>query len=152
MADISLIVNRYSDMVYRLALIHTKNRHDAEDICQDVFVKLMRNINKLRSEEHIKAWLIRVTINSSRSLFSGAWNRKTCALDDSVSFVMPEESSAVLRLPAKYRGAVHLFYYEDYSIAEISRILNQSESATKMQLSRARDMLRVKLGEEYLYV
>lgn len=149
------IVSRYSDMVYRLALARTKNQADAEDVFQDVFVRYMKSQDKITSEEHLKAWLIRATINCSKNLFSSAWYKKTVALDETLSTSMGEKSEvyyAVLNLPKKYRTVVHLFYFEDMSIAEIAQTTNLNQSTIKSQLSRARTMLKDALGKEYDYV
>ncbi|MEG0691463.1 MAG: sigma-70 family RNA polymerase sigma factor [Oscillospiraceae bacterium] len=149
------IVNQYSDMVYRLALARTKNHADAQDVFQDVFVRYMKAQDKITSDEHLKAWLIRATINCSKNLFSSAWYKKTVALDETLATSMGEKSDvyyAVLTLPKKYRTVVHLFYFEDMSIAEISEITNVNQSTIKSQLSRARTMLKDTLRKEYDYV
>ena len=140
------IVTQYSDMVYRLALARTKNEADAQDVFQDVFVRYMKAKDKITSDEHLKAWLIRATINCSNTLFSSAWHRKTVALDDTLSTSLGEKSDlyyAVLSLPKKYRTVVHLFYFEDLSIAQISELINTKQSTIKSQLSRARLMLKI---------
>ncbi|MFZ2539602.1 MAG: sigma-70 family RNA polymerase sigma factor [Oscillospiraceae bacterium] len=149
------IVNQYSDMVYRLALARTKNHADAQDVFQEVFIRYMKSREKITSDEHLKAWLIRATINCSKNLFSSAWYKKTVALDEKLSTSMGEKSEvyyAVLNLPKKYRTVVHLFYFEDMSIAEISEITNMNVSTIKSQLSRARTMLKDTLRKEYDYV
>ncbi len=149
------IVNLYSDMVYRLALARTKNHADAQDVFQEVFIRYMKSRDKITSDEHLKAWLIRATINCSKNLFSSAWYKKTVALDENLSTSMGEKSEvyyAVLNLPKKYRTVVHLFYFEDMSIAEIAEITNMNISTIKSQLSRARTMLKDALRKEYDYV
>lgn len=149
------IISRHSDMVYRLALSRTKNSADAEDIFQEVFMRYMKSKDKITSEEHLKAWLIRATINCSKNLFSSAWYKKTTALDEKISTSMGEKSEvyyAVLELPKKYRTAIHLFYFEEMSIADISKVTGVNESTIKSQLSRARVMLKEILRKEYDYV
>ena len=149
------IVETYSDMVYKLALARTKNKANAEDVFQEVFLRLMKNKEKLKSEEHCKAWLIRTTINCSKSLFCSAWFKKVVPLEDTLTFSTPEKSEvyyAVLALPEKYRTVVHLFYYEGLSVIEISKALKMNESTVKSQLSRARNLLKSALKGECNYV
>ena len=142
------IIDKYFDMVYHLAMAQVKNKTNADDIVQDVFLKYIQSAKRFESDEHIKAWLIRVTINCSHSLFTTSWYKKTVPLEDELVFEMEEKSDvyyAVLELPEKYRTVIHLFYYEDMSIAEISVALKIKESTIKSQLSRGREMLREKL-------
>lgn len=149
------IVEKYFDTVYRLALSQTKNKADAEDITQDVFLRFVQNSKPFSSHEHIKAWLIRVTVNRTRSLFTSSWHKKTEALTEEIPFDSPEKSDvyyAVLDLPQKYRAVIHLFYYEDMSVAEIGNVLKRNESTVKSQLHRARELLKSKLKGEYDFV
>ncbi len=146
------IVNKYFNTVYKLALATTKHKANAEDVTQEVFLRCFRKDIVFESEEHIKAWLIRVTINCSKNLFASAWFKKTVPLEEEIQFESPEKGDvyfAVLSLPPKYRTAIHLFYYEDYKISEIAEILCEKESTIKSRLSRARDMLKTKLKGEY---
>lgn len=146
------ILAKYSNMVYRLALSRTKNISDAEDILQEVFLRFINNRIEFENEEHRKAWLIRVTVNCSNKLLKSAWFRRTVPLEEELKFESKEKSDiyyAVLELPLKYRTVIHLFYYEDLSIAQISRILAVKESTIKSQLSRARQLLKVKLKGEF---
>ncbi len=145
------ILDRYSTMVYRLAFARTKNRFDADDILQEVFLRYIRSKPTCCDEEHCKAWLIRTTINCSKTLLNSAWFRKTTSLNDTLYFEMKEHSEvyyAVLALPVKYRTVIHLYYYEDYAVAEIAELLHSKLSTVKSQLHRARKMLRVKLKGE----
>lgn len=146
------ILEKYADTVYRLAFSRTKSSHDAEDIMQNVFMKFIKSDVNFKSEEHIKAWLIKVTINLSKNLLTSAWFRKTTALEDDLVVTMNEESEVykfVLDLPTKYRTVIHLFYYEDMTTANIAEVLNIKESTVRSQLHRARNMLREKMrGDE----
>lgn len=151
-------IDRYADMVYRLALSQMKNRTDADDIFQEVFVRLVSHIQDLESWEHVKAWLIRVTINCARKHFDQYWNKNVGYIEDTerledeaADFEMPDEHpvrAAVSRLPVKYRTAIHLYYFEELSIAEIAQLTGQKESTVKSQMRRAREMLKSILGEE----
>lgn len=143
--DISEIINTYSDMVYKLALARTKNKYDADDVFQEVFIRYMKNRDKLVSPEHIKAWLIRVTVNCSSNIFSSSWFKKTVYFIDTLSFETQENKeiySSVMELPKKYRTVIHLFYYEDMSISEISKALDIKEGTIKSQLHRGRILLK----------
>lgn len=149
--DCEKVVSQYGDMVYRLALARCGVEADAEDIFQDVFIRYIRSAHKITSEEHRKAWLIRTTINCSKSLFTSAWRRKTVPLSETISFQTEEKSEvyyAVQGLPLKYRTVIHLFYFENCSIRDISEMTHTKETTVKSQLSRARNMLREQLGKE----
>lgn len=142
---ISEIIDTHSDMVYKLALARTKNKYDADDVFQEVFIKYMKNKDKLISADHTKAWLIRVTINCSNNIFSSSWFKKTVYFIDTLSFETGENRdvySSVMELPKKYRTVIHLFYYEDMSISEISNALNIKEGTIKSQLHRGRILLK----------
>lgn len=146
------VIEKYFDTVYKLALARTRDATHAEDVTSDVFLKFMQTKKVFESEEHIKAWLIRVTINCSHNLFSSSWFKKTVPLEDTIPAEMPEEESdvylAVMRLPEKYRTVIHLFYYEELSVAEISHTLGINESTVKSQLSRGRNLLKESLKGE----
>jgi len=145
------VFGRYSDMVYRLALSRTKSRDDAEDVMQEVFVRYVRNERKsegFSGEGHRRAWLLRVTINCSASLLSSLWARRTQPLNEEreSEATYEEETSgvyeAVMALPDKYRTILHLFYYEDYSIAETAKLCDIPEATVKTRLHRARAKLQ----------
>lgn len=147
----------YGDMVYRLALIQMKNRSEAEDIFQEVFLRLVRYQDRIRGEAHVKPWLIRVTVNCCRKQFGNVYRKRTVPLDrefgkeETYEMEDPENTvyEAVMNLPDDYRSTVHLFYYAQYSVKEIAGVLETSESAVKTRLSRARGMLRETLKGEY---
>lgn len=151
------VLEQYADMVYRLAIIHMKNKADAEDVFQEVFLRFVKNTDKISTEEHLKAWLIRVTVNCCKKQFDSAWNRHRASLEYDMegSYEMEEKDESVMeavqKLPENYRTVIHLFYYEEYSIKEISGLLEQSETAVKTRLSRAREMLRNYLKGEVEY-
>ncbi|MFQ7000672.1 MAG: RNA polymerase sigma factor [Clostridium sp.] len=149
--EVIISLNKYSNMVFRLAFARTKNNHDANDIMQEVFLRYMKNKKEFKDEEHKKAWLIKTTINCSKTLLTSAWFRKTTSLEDNIVEELKEKSEvyyALLKLSKKYRTVIHLFYYEDMSIAEISSLLNIKESTIKSQLNRARNKLKEILKEE----
>ena len=151
------LTEKYFNMIFKLALAQTKDKQHAEDVCQDVFVKFLNCDKEFESDEHAKAWLIRVTVNTSRSVFSSSWFKKTVPLSEgeSLSFETQEKSDvfyAVGELPAKYRTVIHLFYYEEFSTQQIAKYLNTSENTVKSQLHRARGILREKLKGEFDFV
>lgn len=152
------VVRYYSPMIWRLALTKTKSTHDAEDIFQEVFMKLVMNQKPFASEEHRKAWLIRVTINCANSHFVAPWRKNVDTLEDAILDQIADEDtvdaidvdtpdvySKVLALPENMREVILLFYYEELSIREISEILGTSEVNVKKRLSRARQKLRMEL-------
>ena len=145
------LARAYAPAIYRLAYARTGSRADAEDIMQEVFVRLLRAGPDFADREHAKAWLLRVAANCANDWFRAPWRRREGPLSESLP--APEHESggvveAVLALPAKYRTAVHLYYYEELSVAEIAKITGKSESAVKSRLFRARAMLREALKED----
>ncbi|MDO5519344.1 MAG: sigma-70 family RNA polymerase sigma factor [bacterium] len=149
--DIDSIIDNYSDMVYRIALTQMKNVSDAQDVFQEVFLRLVKYLPTLHSEEHIKAWLIRVTINCSKSSLTSAWRRHTEPLvaEEMLTFETSEQLDLyehISQLPKKYRIVLYLFYYEELSIKEIADLTSQKETTVKSQLSRARKLLKKELG------
>lgn len=143
------IVDKYAQMVYRIAFSQTKNRHDADDIFQEVFLRLCRHPKAFDNDEHIKAWLIRVTINCCKNSFSSAWSKKTVPMPDDLvhedKYQDFEIIPAIKSLPPKYSVVLHLFYFEDMAVADISKALKTPASTIKSRLSRARKLLRSKL-------
>ena len=142
---------KYSDMVYRLAVARVKNKYDADDILQEVFLRFIKYKDKVENEEHLKALLIRITINCSKSLLTSGWFKRTEPLSENLSVSDPgfDTLDAVLRLPQKYRTVIHLHYYMGYSVEEIAAILKSKPSTVKSQLHRARQKLKIDLeGEE----
>ncbi|MCI8402834.1 MAG: sigma-70 family RNA polymerase sigma factor [Lachnospiraceae bacterium] len=141
-------LRRYGDMVYRLALVRTGHKQDAEDLTQNVFLIYASRLRQgfgFEGEEHEKAWLIRVTINQSKNLFASAWFRHRTALSEEISVSQPACSDvyfAVQSLPERYRTVIHLYYYEGYDVKEIGSLLGKKENTVKSLLKRGRDRLR----------
>lgn len=151
--DIEKVINTYSDMIYKIALTYCKNIYNAQDVTQEVLLKLVININKtsFESEEHLKAWIIRVTINQCKKLLISPWFQRTQPLDDNISFTEQSHSElyqAVMRLPKMQRVSIHLFYYENYSTKEIAEALGKNESTVRSYLHRARVKLKSLLEED----
>ena len=143
----SFAFKQFTDTVYRVALHNTVNSSDAEDVAQEVFIKLLESGKSFRDGEHLKAWLIRVTINLCRD------KMKKSSRETLVENVFPnkpnEDKSEVLEavkaLPEKYRNTIYLHYYEGYTAKEIGKILDAKESTVLSWLSRGRDALRKEL-------
>ena len=146
------LIRTYGATVYRLAYAQTRSRHDADDIFQEVFLRVTQHHPVFDSEAHEKAWLLRVTLNCLKSHWRAAWRRHDVPLDERIPFPAPEENAldeALRQLAPKYRAAVHLFYYEGYSAEEIARMTGEKPSAIRTRLTRARAQLRDLLkGEE----
>ena len=150
-ASLEQVIRFYSDMVYRLAFARTSTSHDADDVYEEVFFRLLKKKPKFHSEEHRRAWLIRVTINCSNTFLTDLWRKRTQELPEDLPFQEPEDYelySSLQQLQAKYRSVIHLFYYEDMSVEEISHLLNRKPSTVRTQLTRAREQLRHLLKEE----
>lgn len=151
-SDVDYVISTYSDMIYRLAAANVSSRSSADDIYQEVFLKYVKHIKKklsFESEEHRKAWLIKVTINQCKSLNTSSWFRRTSELDDNIaanegvsSDTKIDFQNALMQLPQKYRSVIHLFYYEQMSIEQISRMIDVKESTVRTQLVRARGLLK----------
>jgi RNA polymerase sigma-70 factor (ECF subfamily) len=151
---IQQVLEKYSTMLIKLAFTYLKNIADAEDVTQDVFVSLMRRETGFNSDDHEKAWLLRVTINKCKNQLKSAQHRLNVPLEDEISY-LPEEQSEVLHivtdLPEKYRTVIHLYYYEEYSINEIAKLLAKRPATVGTWLARGRSLLKNKLvgGFEY---
>ena len=145
---------KYADTVYRLAFVRTGSRSDSDDILQEVFLRYMKVWRKMESEEHIKATLIRITVNCSNSLLSSFWFKKTDPLGENIS--VTDNNTAenalgeVLKLPVKYRTVIHLYYYMGYSVSEIAELTKTNPSTVKTRLARARGQLKKTLEAEDL--
>ena len=148
--QILVLYDQYRDTVYRLALAATRSVLDAEDVVQNVFLKLLDGKNPPGAGKE-RSWLIKVTVNACRDLTRSYWWRKREPLEETIPFVQPEESGlfeAVMALPPRYRVVVHLHYYEGYTCGEIAGLLGVSPSAVSMRLTRARKLLRCSLEED----
>lgn len=147
---IEYLVEKYANMIMRIAYQNVFNKTDAEDITQEVFIRLIENINKLVSEEHIKAWIIRVTINLSKDYNKNFWNKNTTEMEEDIKY-FDNESQDVLRELAKlkpiYRNIIYLYYYQGYKINEISEILKMNQNTISTYLTRARNELKGILEE-----
>lgn len=150
-ADELETIKRYSDMVYRMAFSLLKNKYDAEDIHQEVFLRYLRRKPKFEGPQHERAWFLRVTVNLCRNFWKTAWRQRVSSFGEedlereaAEEMGEPEDEiiSLVKKLPQKYRAVIHLFYYEELPTEEIARILNRKPSTIRTQLTRAREKLK----------
>lgn len=144
------VVEKYSNMLMQIAYQRTFNKSDSEDIIQDVFIKLIKNSNKIKDEEHLKNWLIRVTINLCNDYNKSFWNKNTTVLDEKLSDFDNEEIlifKEINKLKPIYRDIIYLYYYQGYKIKEISIILKMKENTVSSNLTRAREKLKTILED-----
>lgn len=139
-------MEKHADMVLRICFLYMKNKADAEDMFQNVFLKLCESRPPYDDEEHLKAWLITVARNECRNLLRSFWRRNVTSTDQIVIPVKTKEDKGVisilLNLPTKYRDVIYLYYFEDYKINEISKLLRVKESTIKTRLKRGREILK----------
>lgn len=144
---------RYGDRVFSAAFSICQNREDADDTVQDTFLKYYAQGRDYIDETHLKAWLLRVAINRAKDITGAFWRRNRVTWEaymDELEFEEPEDRDlfeAVMGLPEKYRIVIHLHYYEDYSIEEISATLHSSQGTVKSRLCRGRKLLKSMLTE-----
>lgn len=153
--EVNLAIEKYSDMIKRICTVNLKNYSDTEDVFQTVFMKYLLSDKKFETEEHEKAWFIRVTLNCCKDIFKSFFRSKTAPLDSlgecaqEMSTESLEIMQSVLSLPQKYRQVIYLYYYEGYSAVEISGILNKSVNTIYTLLSRGKNLLKKEwAGEE----
>ena len=152
-------IERHRGAVLRLALARTRNAADAQDVAQDVFIKLLRSTTRFHDDDHLHAWLLRATHDSCVDLHRQAWRRRVETRED-MAVVADRETwdptieevvshpvwTAMERLPDKLRCALHLHYVEGYGIAEVADILGCTEAAARTRLHRGRKKLTAELA------
>ena len=144
-------IKEYGRKVQSLAFVYLKNRYDAEDVAQEVFLTYYRKAPKFLNPQLEKAWLMKVTVNKCKSLLRAKY-REELPLTEDISYLPPEENAvmeAVLALDEKYRLPVHLHYYEGYSLEEIAKILHVRPGTVGSWLNRGREKLKQALKEDY---
>lgn len=143
------LVHRHADMIMRIAFTYLKNRADAQDACQEVFIKVVKLKKTFKHAEHEKAWIIRVTVNVCKDALRSPWKRLFSPIGDTDFPIQNGENkevvASVLELPKKYRIVIYLYYFESYSTAEIAELLHRNESTVRTQLKRAREQLKTSL-------
>ncbi len=145
----------YMDMVFRIAFHDLGSAPDADDVTQEVFLRLLRAAPRFDSEAHAKHWLIRVTLNECRRLRLSPWRRRVVPLEeraDAPRVELPEQKEllqAVAALPRKYRAPLYLHYYEGYSTDEVAELLGRRPGTIRTQLARGRQQLKNILQEDW---
>jgi RNA polymerase sigma-70 factor (ECF subfamily) len=155
-SDFLTVFNETKHDIYRLVYNYMKNSYDTDDIVQNVYLKLHKKIGRLKNDEHIKRWLIRVAINECKSHFASSWINKIVPLDETLMDDHDLETDdevlqAVMSLSPKLSVVIHLYYYEGYSVSEIADVLKCEEEAIKKRLQRARERLKETLKEAWAY-
>lgn len=161
--EVEIVAKKYLDSVYRVAINYSKNAQDAGDAVQNAFLKLLKTDMVFSDDEHIRRWLIKVTINECKSIWRRLSKHSVSSLDELTDngYELPAASQseyntidrarelwdAVMHLPAKYSIVVHLYYYEGYSVDEISKMAGISKSNVQIRLMRGRTMLKESLEE-----
>lgn len=150
------LIERYGNSVLHIAFTYLKNMPDAEDVVQDVFLKVIDKVPDFSDKNHEKAWIIRTAVNMCKNKAVLFWNKNRVS-SDNLEYEAYNENfgddtavmDAVLSLPSKYRIVIYLYYYEGYSAKEIAKIINKNDSTVRSLMSRARAKLKDLLKEEY---
>ena len=146
-------VEQYLDMVYRVALNWFRRPADAEDAAQEAMLRLWRTDTDFQSEEHLRRWLVKVTVNECKRIALRPWRSRTASLEDCDGPVFEDREKrelyeAVMDLPGKYRVPLYLYYYEGYAVNEVGDLLGLKPSTVQTRLARGREKLKNELTEE----
>lgn len=150
------LARKYMDTVFRLAYSRLKSGADADDVTQNVLLKLYQSDKPFQSEEHIRSWLIRVTLNECGSFFRSPWRRAEPLEQFMGELTLPSQEHeelfrAVMALPSKYRVVIHLYYFEGYSSEELARLLDIPAATVRTRMARARKLMKKHLTEANAY-
>ena len=150
--EFAIVAEKYMDTIYRVAYSWLKNQDDANDVTQDVLIKLYKSTKEFESDSHMKNWLIKVTVNECKMLFRSPWRKTDDIIDYAETLGFEEESyydlfQAVMRLDKKYSVPLMLFYYDGYSTAEISNMIGVRENTVSTRIFRAKAKLKNYLQE-----
>ena len=152
--EFTACARQHLDMVYRIALNwFGANRADAEDAAQNAMLRLCRTDTVFEGEEHLRRWLVRVTLNECKRISTSLWRARTIPLEEcpEPTFSQPERQTLfreVMALPGKYRVPLYLYYYEGYSVAEVGQLMGLKPSTVQTRLARGRERLKTMLTEE----
>ena len=151
-------ISNYAEDIYRMAFSMVQAKEDAEDILQNVFMKLLLYQKEFHDSDHLRRWLIRVAINECNSLWTSSWRKRVELKEFSERDMAGNDSfynseyedlyTAMRTLPPKLRIVIHLFYYEEYSTREIASLLHILEATVRTRLSRARKLLKIQLDDQ----
>jgi len=152
------LISLYGNDVLRIATAYTRSSTISEDIFQEVFIKVARNIDKFENRSTEKTWIIRITINTCKDFLKSSWNKKVILLENiranganhSEDTILKNEKNSIiiqeiLKLPEKYKEVILLYYYQDLLTADIAKILNIKEASVRTRLKRAREIIKDKL-------
>ena len=145
------LAETYADAILRLSYTYLKSTHDAQDICQTVFVKLLTEPREFDTADHERAYILRMAANACKDLLKSPWRKRTCGLEACAQVPAPEAAdgsllAAVNSLPPHYRAVIHLYYYEGYQAAEIGKVLGVPTATVHTRLARGRAKLKELLG------
>lgn len=151
--EYALAVERHLDMVYRIALNWFRHPPDAEDAAQNVMLRLWRTGTDFQSEDHLRHWLAKVTVNECKRISMHPWRSRTVPLESCAEPVFEDREKqelyqAVMDLPGKYRVPLYLYYYEGYAVNEVGELLGLKPSTVQTRLARGREKLKTMLTEE----
>lgn len=167
--EIERLIDEYGNDVLRIAYIYLKDKHLAEDAFQEVFVKVYKNFNKFQGNSSVKTWILSITMNTCKDILRSSWLKRivfsedqkliNCSnniVDNPAEEVIKqlqynELLSEVMKLPKKYKEVIILFYYEEVSTSEISKILSIPEGTVRSRLFRARETLKYNLDGKISY-
>ena len=151
--DYALAVERHLDMVYRIALNWFRHPADAEDAAQNVMLRLWRTDTDFENADHLRHWLVRVTVNECKRITMHPRRSRTAPLESCAEPVFDDREKrelyqAVMDLPGKYRVPLYLYYYEGYAVREVGKLLGLKPSTVQTRLARGREKLKHMLTEE----
>lgn len=156
--EIDRLIDKYKSTVYGIAVARLGSRDDADDVFQEVFLTAYRKGITMKEDEEEKFWLIRTTLNQCKKIALSTWRKRTVPLEerkDEISFFKSDEENevfcAVTELPEKYRTVIYLYYFEELTAEEIAKTTKTRSGTVRMQLTRAREMLKDKLKGDYFY-
>lgn len=152
--NVETIVHTYGTPLYRLCFVMLGNKSDAEDAVQDTVIRYLQKAPALENEQHTKAWLIVTAKNICRDMLR-ARKRRMRFQAEALREILPEETEtgileALMSLPERFRVVLTLYYVEEYSVAEIAKVISRTPSAVKMRLQKGRKLLEEKYRKEYL--
>ncbi len=152
--EINELVNKYSSLIFRISYCILCNSEDAEDAVQETFLKYITKAPEFNSEEHRKAWLIRVSANISKNMLMFRLRRETVNIDDIENIGISENDfeifELIMSLPAKHKIVMTLYYVEGYKSKEIAEIIGISEETVRKRLQKGRELLRIEFEKEKL--
>lgn len=168
--EIERLINSYGNDVLRVAYLYLKDKHLAEDVFQEVFIKVYKHYANFKGKSSEKTWILTITMNTCKDILRSAWikrfikfetdemntfeiNQNYCSLDDKIINKIQYEEllKEVMNLPRKYKELIILYYYEDFSTAEISQILKMPEGTVRSRLFRAREKLKYSIDGKIEY-